>query len=97
MTMTELYCYWGQEREGIISMFIINVGLHMPLAFMLFFFCGIGLVLGRAAQAVVNEHERKRESEILEEYRDDVVDSPEPESVDEDAESSEIYDAQLAD
>jgi len=64
--------------------------------FALFLFCGIGLVLGAAAQTVVNEHERKRESEILERYRDDEEDSPEPELTEEESESSEVHDAQLA-
>ena len=36
----------------------------------LFVFCVIGLVLGGAAQLVVREHERSRESEILKRYRE---------------------------
>ena len=34
----------------------------------LFIFCVIGLVLGGAAQLVVTEHEKKRESEIRERF-----------------------------
>ena len=45
----------------------------------LFIFCVIGLVLGTAAQKVVAEHERKRESEIRERYRDDAGESPKSE------------------
>ena len=33
-------------------------------------FCVIGLVLGTAAQLVVSEHEKQRESEILRRYRE---------------------------
>lgn len=63
----------------------------------LFLFCGIGLVLGAAAQLVVNEHERRRESEILKDYRNDVEDSPKPEATAEESESSDVHEAQLAD
>ncbi len=34
-------------------------------------FCGIGLVLGAAAQIVINEHERSREEEILKRFREE--------------------------
>ena len=39
----------------------------------LFVFCVIGLVLGGAAQLVVNEHERQRAEEIREQYGEDPV------------------------
>ncbi len=42
----------------------------------LFGFCVIGLVLGSAAQLVVNEHERKRESEIQKRYHDKTTGVP---------------------
>ncbi len=37
----------------------------------LFVFCAIGLVLGAVAQMVIDEHEKKRESEIHERYREE--------------------------
>jgi hypothetical protein len=65
--------------------------------FALFLFCALGLVLGAAAQSVITEHEHKRESEILEKYRDDVVDSPEVAPPLEESESSEVFVAERAD
>jgi len=41
----------------------------------LFLFCGVGLALGAVAQAVVTEHERKRESQIRNDYPEDAEDS----------------------
>ena len=41
----------------------------------LFIFCVIGLVLGSAAQIVVAEHEKKRESQIEERYRQEPADA----------------------
>ena len=37
----------------------------------LFFFCIIGLVVGTAAQMVIAEHEKKRQSEIRKRYDND--------------------------
>ena len=39
--------------------------------FALFVFCIIGLVLGGAAQMVITEHERNRESAIRKQYEED--------------------------
>lgn len=44
----------------------------------LFVFCIIGLVLGGAAQLVIREHERTRESEILKRYREGPAETEEP-------------------
>ena len=41
----------------------------------LFLFCVIGLVLGGAAQLVINEHERKREEEIHTRYHEEPVEA----------------------
>jgi hypothetical protein len=53
----------------------------------LFVFCLIGLVLGTAAQMVVAEHGKRRESEITERYSEGppaAQDEPETSSTDED-------------
>ena len=39
----------------------------------LFLFCVIGLVLGGAAQLIINEHEREREKEIRTRYHEEPV------------------------
>lgn len=41
----------------------------------LFVFCVIGLVLGGAAQLIVNEHEREGAKEIREKYREGLVET----------------------
>ena len=41
--------------------------------FALFVFCIIGLLLGGAAQMVIAEHDKDRESEILKRYREDMI------------------------
>ncbi len=91
-----LFAFTVAVIAGIYVQNPVSVTLSRGI-FALFLFCGIGLILGAAAQTVVNEHEQKRESEILDKYRNDAKDSPEPEVGEEDSESSEVYEAQLAD
>jgi hypothetical protein len=91
-----LFAFTVAVIAGIYVQNPVSVTLSRGI-FALFLFCGIGLILGAAAQTVVNEHEQKRESEILDKYRNDAEDSPEPEVGEEDSESSEVYEAQLAD
>ena len=43
----------------------------------LFIFCVMGLLLGGAAQIVVAEHEKKRESQIRERYRQEPAEAEE--------------------
>jgi len=52
---------------GLIAQNPVTVTLSRSI-FALFFFCLIGLVLGRVAQVVVAEHENKRETEIRKRY-----------------------------
>lgn len=91
-----LFAFTVAVIAGIYVQNPVSVTLSRGI-FALFLFCGIGLVLGAAAQVVVNEHEHKRESEILEEYRDDKKDSPKPELTEEESESSPVHEAELAD
>jgi hypothetical protein len=50
----------------------------------LFVFCVLGLVLGGAAQIVINEHRDKREEEIRAQYREEPVE-PNPAGLEEEA------------
>ena len=52
---------------GLIARNPVTVTLSRSI-FALFLFCLIGLVLGRIAQVVVAEHERKRDTEIRKRY-----------------------------
>ncbi len=54
----------------------------------LFIFCGLGLVLGGAAQMVVAEHEKKCESQIRKRYLEEPSDT-EQEETDENATGDE--------
>ncbi len=91
-----LFAFTVAVIAGIYVQNPVSVTLSRGIS-ALFIFCGIGLVLGAAAQRVVDEHEHKRESEILDKYRDDANDSPELEVTEEDSESSEVNEVQLAD
>jgi hypothetical protein len=90
-----LFAFTVAVIAGIYVQNPVTVTLSRGI-FALFLFYGIGLVLGAAAQAVVREHEKKRESEILAKYRDDAKNPPEPELAKEESEPSEVYEAQLA-
>ena len=52
---------------GLIAHNLVTVAPSRSI-FALFFFCLIGLVLGRTAQWVVAEHEHKRDTEIRKWY-----------------------------
>ena len=54
---------------GLIAQNPVTVTLSRSI-FALFLFCLIGLVLGRVAQMVVAEHQRKWETEIRKRYHD---------------------------
>lgn len=90
-----LFAFTVAVIAGICVQNPVTVTLSRGI-FALFLFCGIGLVLGAAAQKVVDEHEHKRESEILDKYRGDAKNPPKPESAKEESEASEVYEAQLA-
>jgi hypothetical protein len=60
----------------------VEVTLSRSL-FALFAFCLIGLFLGGAAQMVINEHERRRQAEILEKYREEIAKPGEAQTADE--------------
>ncbi|MCH7808277.1 MAG: hypothetical protein IIB60_03550 [Planctomycetes bacterium] len=61
---------------GLIVQNPVDVTLSRSIL-ALFLFCMIGLALGTVAEMVVAEHERKRESEIRREHREE-----EPSSID---------------
>ena len=69
--------YAGASLGLLAFTIVVTVGLiarnQVPITlsrsiFALFLFCLIGLVLGRVAQAVVAEHEHKRDTEIRKRY-----------------------------